>query len=37
VNKKLELTGTLEDKTNADGPKLRVEAGKVVAASCSEK
>jgi pilus assembly protein FimV len=49
VGKKLELTGTLEEPNsagqpsettsgdNAAGPKLRVEAGKVVAASCSEQ
>jgi hypothetical protein len=47
VGKKLELTGTLEDQTSApsqsasgaeaNGPALRVEAGKIVAASCTEK
>jgi hypothetical protein len=47
VGKKLELTGTLEDQTSApsqsasgaeaNAPALRVEAGKIVAASCTEK
>lgn len=46
VGKKLELTGTLEDESgsassatagsSAQGPALRVESGKVVAASCSQ-
>jgi hypothetical protein len=33
VGKKLELTGTLEDKDSS--PKLRVEAGKVIANACT--
>ena len=33
VGKKLELTGTLEDKDSS--PKLRVEAGKVIADACT--
>jgi len=33
VGKKLELTGTLEDKDSS--PKLRVEAGKVIADVCT--
>ena len=33
VGKKLELTGTLEDKDSS--PKLRVEAGKVIARVCT--
>ncbi len=46
VGKKLELTGTLEDQSgtahpdaagpDANAPALRVEAGKVIAASCSQ-
>jgi len=48
VGKKLELTGTLEPAAsgnseaatttdaNANGPTLRVQAGKIVGASCSE-
>jgi hypothetical protein len=48
VGKKLELTGTLEDQPAATGttessagsdrntPALRVQSGKVVAASCSQ-
>jgi hypothetical protein len=46
VGKKLELTGTLEDQSgtahpdaggpDGNAPALRVEAGKVIAASCSQ-
>jgi hypothetical protein len=43
VGKKLELTGTIDTTSNADpkdpsasAPALRVESGKVLAASCSE-
>jgi hypothetical protein len=48
VGKKLELTGTLEDQPGATGtaessagsdrntPVLRVQSGKIVAASCSQ-
>ena len=41
VGKKLELTGTLVDQaasatTTASGPTLKVESGKVIAASCQE-
>jgi hypothetical protein len=41
VGKKLELTGTLVDQTasttaSASGPALKVESGKVLAASCQE-
>lgn len=45
VGKKLELTGTLESPSGASasssgseasGPALRVQSGKVVAASCSQ-
>ena len=35
AGKKLELTGTLEPSSSGDGPTLRVESGKIVAASCS--
>ena len=36
LGKKLELTGTLEDKDSKDSsPKLRVEAGKVIADACT--
>jgi hypothetical protein len=45
VGKKLELTGTLEDKASASGaaasssdsnvPALKVESGKVIAQSCT--
>ncbi len=48
VGKKLELTGTLSDEAGAEGtstssgpeanaPKLKVESGKVVAASCTQQ
>jgi len=43
VGKKLELTGTIDTTSAADpkdpsasAPALRVESGKVIAASCSE-
>jgi hypothetical protein len=49
LNKKLELTGTLENQSGSsatpsqtttasasNGPALRVESGKVLAASCTE-
>jgi hypothetical protein len=39
VGKKLELTGTLDKDAASEpsaGPALRVKAGKVIAASCSE-
>jgi hypothetical protein len=36
AGKKLELTGTLEPSSGSTGPTLKVEAGKIVAASCSQ-
>jgi len=35
AGKKLELTGTLEPAAAGNGPTLKVESGKIVAASCS--
>jgi hypothetical protein len=36
AGKKLELTGTLEPAAGASAPTLRVESGKIVAASCTQ-
>lgn len=36
IGKKVELSGTVEDSSAESGPTLRVEAGKVVAAACTE-
>src|SRR5215467_7645475 len=36
AGKKLELTGTLEPSSGSNGPTLKVESGKIVAASCSQ-
>ena len=36
AGKKLELTGTLEPSSGSNSPSLKVESGKIVAASCSQ-